>query len=701
MAVTIRFTKAAAKKKPKKKQSKKKALTKLNSFLKQAEPETVEFLLHDLQATGNAVTYKELRETFLGGGMTQEQFEKWQHKYSKLVTGTLKPKWEQAAALAAQEIKDQYPYFVYEPGTSAATDWIKQHGAELVTNLAQDQMDALNAMVGYFSGNTAITPDEAARMMRPCIGLTKPQAVANLHYQDAIKAAYLKQHPQAKPETLDKRAKEAGARYAARQHRYRAQSIARTELAYGYNAGAYGATKDAQNQGYIGECKKKWLTAYDERVCPICSAMDEETVDMDAMFSNGKLLPPGHPQCRCAVAYEEVDIPNSATAATGTASQQKKALLKQQVDLETQEADLQNQLANFDVKTYSGIWHNKDVTTADWQGLNIQGKKDYYQNKLLTETDPAKLQEYATYLNQVNELDLEGKAYNDILTKLQDTQAKLRDVKDEIANFGKPKKKGPFEPEAYTQARKDAAMWAKSVKEADSRIRDKCGEVWRKATKGEKQWTYEYTVSYSKYNEPLRGIEYGTSKFLGVGKVDLDDIGVGYRGYKKGEVRKQMGDITDMISKSTYDFDIWTQRGCGYNGMDKFFQIDERTLRYGTQKQLEQALLGQTVTEYGFCSSGVAKGKGFSNQPIIMNIYSPKGTQMMYVEPFSHYGAETHDRSGKKFGLNWNGIDKQTSFGDEAEMILQQGTSFRITKVEKTGSKLYVDLEVIGQQPQR
>lgn len=326
MAGRIRFTKAAAKpKKPKQSGSKKKVLTKLNSYLKQAEPETVEFLYHDLQATGNAVTYKELREAYISGGMTQEQFEKWQHKYSKLVTGTLKPKWEQEAALAAQEIKDKYPYFLYEPSASAATSWIKDHGAELVTNLAKDQVDALNAMVGHFSGNTAITPDEAARMMRPCIGLTKPQALANLHYQEAVKAAYLKQHPKAKQETLDKKAKDAGARYAARQHRYRAQSIARTELAFGYNAGAYGATKDAQAQGYIGECKKKWLTAYDERVCPICSAMDEETVDMDAPFSNGKLLPPGHPQCRCAVAYEETDSaalqPQAANGTMNTQTQ--------------------------------------------------------------------------------------------------------------------------------------------------------------------------------------------------------------------------------------------------------------------------------------------------------------------------------------------------------------------------------------------
>lgn len=56
----------------------------------------------------------------------------------------------------------------------------------------------------------------------------------------------------------------------------------------------------------IGDCKKTWITADDERVCPLCGAMDGESVNMNAFFSNGVKLPPAHPQCRCAVAYEEV-----------------------------------------------------------------------------------------------------------------------------------------------------------------------------------------------------------------------------------------------------------------------------------------------------------------------------------------------------------------------------------------------------------
>ena len=257
----IHFTKAkATPQKPKKPKGGKKAtLNKLKNFLYQAEPEAVEILVSNFNAQQNAVTYKELREAYLAGGITQKQFEKWQKDYSQLITVSLAPKWEAAAAAAAQEVKDKYPYFVYEPSVSAGMDFIKQHGAELVTNLAQEQRQALNAVIQHVSGYTNISPDEAARIIRPCIGLTKPQALANTRYREAVKQAYIKAHPHGKLETADKRAADAAARYAARQHRYRAQNIARTELAYAYNAGAYGATRGARAvQGAAALSARRW-----------------------------------------------------------------------------------------------------------------------------------------------------------------------------------------------------------------------------------------------------------------------------------------------------------------------------------------------------------------------------------------------------------------------------------------------------------
>lgn len=371
--------------------------------------------------------------------------------------------------------------------------------------------------------------------------------------------------------------------------------------------------------------------------------------------------------------------------------EQKKALAKQQVELEAQKAAVQQQLDDFEVKTYSGIWYNKDVTTADWAGVNIDGKKKYYEGKFITETDPDLMQKYQDLYKQLEELDTEGKAYADIQKELKQIQSQITKVQ---ADLKKLEQGGIIDSvdDAFSQERKDAAIWAKTTKEADDVLRDTCGEVWRTSSSIQKNAIYDYTQSYHKFNEPLRGIEYGSEKFLGVGNVDLDQIGVSYQGWKPGQMRKEINAMTDIISKSTYKEDFWLQRGCRFKGMDKFFNVPMDRLQSATQAELEQLLLNTTPTEYGFCSCGVAKGKGFSGD-IILNIYAPSGTQMMYVEPFSAFG-----NGG---GKNWDGIAKQGSFGQESEIILQQGTKFRVTKVEKTPGMIYIDLEVIEQTPQR
>lgn len=371
-------------------------------------------------------------------------------------------------------------------------------------------------------------------------------------------------------------------------------------------------------------------------------------------------------------------------------AEQKKALAKQQLDLEAQKIAVQQQLDDFEIKTYSGIWYGKDVTTADWQGLNIAGKKQYYEGKFITETDPDLMKKYQDFYKQLEELDAEGSSYHDIQQQLKKIEQEISKVQSDLKNIEKSGIIDTTADDAFSQARKDAAIWAKSTKEADDVLRDVSGQVWQAASKVEKDAIYEYTSSYSKFNEPLRGIEYGTNAVKGVGNIDFDTIGTSYGGYKPGQVRKQINAMTDIIEKSTYDFDIWLQRGCDYRGMDSFFKIPMDLLQHGSQSDLEQ-LLGKEVTDFGFFSCGVSKGKGFSHKPIIMNVYAPKGTKMMYAEPFSAFGNGS--------GRSWDGISKQSSFGSESEIILQQGTSFRITKVEKTGGKLYVDIEVILQNP--
>ena len=105
---------------------------------------------------------------------------------------------------------------------------------------------------------------------------------------------------------------------------------------------------------------------------------------------------------------------------------------------------------------------------------------------------------------------------------------------------------------------------------------------------------------------------------------------------------------------------------------------------------MKSRILGAVFTEEAFMSTGTAKGTGFGGG-VVFNIYAPSGTKMLYCEPFSHYG-----NGAKK---NWDGKSKQTSFGYESEMLIQRGSSFRVIKVEKSGNRWYIDMEVVGQDP--
>lgn len=384
-------------------------------------------------------------------------------------------------------------------------------------------------------------------------------------------------------------------------------------------------------------------------------------------------------------------------------------------------------------KVYEGLWKDP-VTLKDYPAkkAGIQAKRDYYDQEIQKYKDAQamgsswatdeKIKDLEKKKKLLNEYEKRGeliekrdkalKAVQDIYGQVgyQGTaaapmvgKAKKAAKKAAVASGGTNtgtagqtgaglslstagEKKTPFTPDAYSQERKDKALWSSDKKYVDSIMRPHTGEVWNNATAAEKDAIVEYTQSYSKFNEPLRGIEYGTSRYLGVGNTDLN-AGHANNG-------KRMNAMTDLIDKCSYDHDMWLQRGCGYGGMDKFFQCSPDLLHNGSQDELIQALLGTTPTEYAFGSMGSAKGKGFSTHPIIMNIYAPSGTKMMYVEPFSHYGG--HD-------YNWDGKRTQSHFGDEFETLLQQGTQFRITKIERPrrGGTIYFDLEVINQDNQQ
>lgn len=338
--------------------------------------------------------------------------------------------------------------------------------------------------------------------------------------------------------------------------------------------------------------------------------------------------------------------------------------------LNNQQKKLEEQIAEFPVKTYGGIWPT-DVTTADWKVKSggIAAKKAYFKDKLaFGELTPEETAKFKGLLQDLEEFDAEGQQ----LYNLQKKQKTIQESLSKLKNGGKE------DPNPYSESRKDVALWAQTPQEADEVLRERCGEVWRKASKAEKDALYAYTQGSGGFNRPLRGHDGYWGNFKGVGKVDLDNEG-------RGAAIQHM---TNVINRSTYDKDIWLQRGIETaEGAASFLGISVEALRTLPPKKLQELLKKDPKIEHAFTSCGSAKGQGFSGY--IFRIYCPKGTKMVYAEPFSHFGAG-HKRK-------WDGKKQQASFGYEDETIIQRGTTYRITKVEKVGNKLTFEMEVVEQ----
>lgn len=257
-------------------------------------------------------------------------------------------------------------------------------------------------------------------------------------------------------------------------------------------------------------------------------------------------------------------------------------------------------------------------------------------------------------------------------------QKLLKDKEDEMAAIAQ---RYGLVDDKFTQKRKDEAYWFTGYdgkERADKVLRPDTGKLWQAATETEKDAAYDYTRGSGGFNRPLRGYEGSWYNYKGVGKVDLD-----YEG--KGDAIKQ---LTNLIDRNPSKFDIWLQRGVeSDSGAAGFFGIPEKMLN-ASEDELKQLLLGKIVKDEAFTSTAGAKGSGFSGR-LILNIYAPKGTKFIYAEPFSHYG------DGDK--RRWDGKSGQSYFGYEFEVLLQRGTQFKITKVEKSGYTIYADVDIVGQ----
>lgn len=294
-------------------------LKRLNDYLDGNCEKPVKFLVSFWQDQETSFSYKEMRQAILNGSLSEETVRLWQQDYSKLVADKMYPVWMDAikAGASGQPIFAGLPSgFSLNTGVPNVVSWISNRGAAFVTSVTEEQRKAIDAFL-VKRVTDKYTVDELARVIRPCIGLTEGQAKANVKYYNSIKEKLAEEHPRMKKESIERKAREAQLKYAEKQHRQRAYTIAHTEMAFAFNKGMDETIRQAQAEGLIGKVEKRWMTAAIGNVCKICLDLEGTQIGMDEefgfkgkeLFPGQKLTPPAHPRCRCAVQYIEVEPP--------------------------------------------------------------------------------------------------------------------------------------------------------------------------------------------------------------------------------------------------------------------------------------------------------------------------------------------------------------------------------------------------------
>lgn len=497
---------------------------------------------------------------------------------------------------------------------------------------------------------------------------------------------------------------------------------ARTAMTGAQNAGRVEGYKYAESLGI--EVEQEWLATLDNRTRDSHRLLDGERRKVGEKFSNGCRYPADPSgaaeevyNCRCTLvpAIKGVDQSN-APRLNKVGDYETWKFNHDEVKKYTFKLEqVQKKLDGIGNKTYSGIWKD-DVTLADYDSKkgSIQAKKDYYDaeyDKLMDKGaagtiqpwEQAKLDKIEQYMQDLEEFEKNGKLYSEYSAELKDYKAKLKEVKGT-----------GFNADTYSDARKRAAFDFPNRTKADEVLRPVLDQQWDSLTDQEKYGVWKYTENSNPMNKPLSGYtETWTRRdFKGVGNVDWgreDSWRSNPNSFKKfghadGHIdhAQAIKDLTTAIEKCDIEDDIWLARGSGNDGLAGLFESDIisydeafKLLERGDIDTLKQIVEGNRFQNHAFTSTGISKEAGFSGN-VKYKIFAPSGTKGVYAEPQSYFGKTHHFES-----TLYKAGDAYSEVGIEAEIILQRGTTYRVTSIEMVGSmrnpSYNVVMEVVDQ----
>lgn len=488
----------------------------------------------------------------------------------------------------------------------------------------------------------------------------------------------------------------------------------------------------AQENG--ADVVKQWDSTIDKRTRKTHTELDGQLREIDQPFkipSNGHtaMFPGGFGvasediNCRCVMlerarwALDKSEVEKTVGSLDGVSDEQLEAWA-QKFGVTKEEL----------IKKSNGIIESDNSINHSIKAKSYNEFKKKYEKKEATQT--AKYQAQLDILNQQKEDFKKKWGYNASYTDSDIDQTydnfpqwkqteeykewqKLKKqetaLKKKIAyGSGAGGKTSSFDNDAFSDTRKAAARDFSDKYEADKFHRAYLDSQWDNLPDKEKYSVWEYTQNSNPLNKSLSGYHDSWSRydFKGLGNTNWGhedpwrSIPTEFKKFgKDGHVayKNAITDLTKAIDKMELPDDLYLVRGSERDG---FAGLLESIMPFGDAKDyidrgdiasLKTLLEGNTVTNHAFTSTGIAQGTGFQKE-VSYKIYAPKGTHGLYAEPQSYYG-DTVGMNAElyKTGRSYYGV------GNEAEVILQRGTKYRVSKVDYDGSSYSVEMEVVEQ----
>lgn len=264
-----------------------------------------------------------------------------------------------------------------------------------------------------------------------------------------------------------------------------------------------------------------------------------------------------------------------------------------------------------------------------------------------------------------------------------------------------------FSSEEFTQAKKDAAKWfraqdPKSHAQIDQAFRDAdkymskyAVEMWKNLSKEEKMVLWLYTDGSRYINDEILQ-QAGKVSYVNRMRSVIDNS------LRNGLVDANI--LTSIIEKApALEEGLWMQSGKSKEAIRSIFGIDlDRAASVkkavGTEGASEVFMSCHTARDGAFTKR---TNTGSAGNDVVLTIYAPKGTKGAYMEPFASFGDESSAQKRGKNGFNWSGTYTGEEPSNQVEFLLQRGSKFRITKIERgANGKWYIDVDLIEQRAQ-